>query len=115
MKMMIDLDILRAVLKSFAARDPSLVAARDQTAVNLHRGLLIPEFADGGAYAPDAPHRQPLAWEYSVWSLTQAGQHLLHLSSNDRIWEKAKIAYTAADCSWSLPELYNYVLGESRS
>jgi hypothetical protein len=108
--MTIDLEILRDVLKSFEARDASLVAMHDPSAVNAHRGLLLREgFAGGGAHSPEVSNGQPLAWEYSVWSLTEVGKDLLERLLDDGVWNRTKHAYAMADCSWPLSQLYVYM------
>jgi hypothetical protein len=108
--MTIDLEVLRDVLKSFNAHDASLVATHDPIAVNAHRGLLLREgFAGGGAYSPEVPNGQPLAWKYSVWSLTETGRDLLGRLLDDGIWERTKLAYAMVDCSGSLSQLYIYM------
>jgi hypothetical protein len=67
-------------------------------------------FIAGDAWAED---RRPLDWNYSKTFLTESGQHLLQLSTDTTIWDRAKGAYGAMEQSWSLADLFDYLEAQS--
>ena len=113
--MQLNLDIIQAVLCASNTRDPASLAQHNDIDINIQRALFINEgFAKGNGVAYDPPNDEPFAWKYSITALTESGRKLLELSLEEDIWESAKQAYTSSDCSWSLAQLYSFMLTQSR-
>ena len=107
-----DIDIFRLLLRSVSERSP-LVTDIDSTTLNAHRRLLLKSgFAEGGGLSRNlhlAKNDQPLVVEYSLGALTAEGRQFVALSADEHAWERAKQAYEAADCDWSVDQLFHYL------
>ena|GEM_PF-4051097 len=107
-----DIDLCRLLLRSVSERTPPPTRF-DIATLNAHRRLLLEAgLTDGAGLSRNshlAPNERPLAYEYTLGPLTYKGQQFVAMSSDERIWESTKQAYEAADCDWSLDQLYEYL------
>jgi hypothetical protein len=107
-----DIDIFRLLLRSVPERSP-LRSGFDSATLNAHCKLLLEAgLTDGVGLSRDShlvPNGRPLVHDYTLGPLTYKGQQFVAMSSDERIWESAKRAYEAADCDWSLDQLYDYL------
>lgn len=108
--MKVDPGILQAVLFSAAKRKPSLLPAYDQAEINKHKRLLLEhELASGDETTRPDLEKRAAASSCSIDSLTDDGENLLNLSSNETAWARAKEAYVEEAYSWSLSEFHAFL------
>ena len=107
-----NIDLCRLLLCSVSERCP-LASGFDSATLNAHRKLLFEAgLTDGSGLSRDShlvPNGRPLAFDYTLGPLTHKGHRFVAMSSNERTWESAKRAYEAANCEWSLNQLYEYL------
>lgn len=107
-----NIDLCRLLLRSVVDRSPPPTGF-DSTTLNAHRKLLVDAgLSDRAGLLRDwdlAKNGEPLMYEYSLGPLTPRGQRFVALSSDERIWQTVKRAYEAADCDWSIDQLFDYL------
>ena len=112
-----NIDIIRDLLRSVAERRPAS-SEFDKNILNAHRKLILDAgLSEGRGFSRD-PHlvrnEQAYEREYDLGPLTISGQRFVALAADDLAWARAKTAYEAVGCNWSLEQLYNFLENQVR-